>query len=80
MGAGGKHAEGKPSERERQLLRYLVDGLTNKEIAGRLLVSETSVKTRLQRLFQKSGVRSRAQLVRAALERRQDLLESALIC
>lgn len=62
------------SERERKVLRYLLEGLTNKEIAIRLLVSETSVKTILQRLFLKSGVRTRSQLVRVALEQYPDLL------
>jgi DNA-binding NarL/FixJ family response regulator len=74
VGADERPAEGKLSERDRQLLRYLLDGLTNKEIAARLLVSETSVKTLLQRLFQKTGVHTRGQLVRVALEQHQDLL------
>ena len=56
------------SNRERSVLRGVLEGLANKEIAGELDVSEASVKAALQRLFQKTGVRTRGQLVRAALE------------
>jgi two-component system, NarL family, nitrate/nitrite response regulator NarL len=57
-----------PTERERQVLSHVVEGLTNKEIADRLGVSESSVKASLQQLFSKTGVRTRSQLVRIALE------------
>jgi two-component system nitrate/nitrite response regulator NarL len=60
------------SDRERKLLRCLLEGLTNKEIAERLPISETAVKAALQQLFQKTGVRSRSQLVRVALEQYHD--------
>jgi two-component system, NarL family, nitrate/nitrite response regulator NarL len=62
------------SERERDILRGIVDGLGNKEIADRLNVSETSVKAGVQRLFEKAGVRSRGGLVRAALEKYREAL------
>jgi putative ABC transport system permease protein len=39
-----------------------------KEIGVRLAVSESSVKAALQQLFQKTGVRTRSQLVRVVLE------------
>jgi DNA-binding NarL/FixJ family response regulator len=54
--------------RERQVLQALYEGLTNKEIAGQLGVSESAVKATLQQLFQKTRVRTRSQLVRIALE------------
>jgi len=57
------------TEREREVLRGVFEGLTNKEIAARLGVSESSVKASLQNLFQKTAVRTRSQLVRIALER-----------
>jgi DNA-binding NarL/FixJ family response regulator len=57
------------SQRERQVLQSVFEGLANKEIAARLEISESSVKAALQQLFQKTGVRTRAQLVRVALER-----------
>jgi DNA-binding NarL/FixJ family response regulator len=54
--------------RERQVLQALLEGLTNKEIAAQLGVSESGVKATLQQLFQKTRVRTRSQLVRIALE------------
>ena len=57
------------TEREREVLRGVFDGLANKEIATRLQVSESSIKSVLQQLFHKTGVRTRSQLVRIALER-----------
>jgi two-component system, NarL family, nitrate/nitrite response regulator NarL len=56
------------NERERKVLRYVLEGLSNKEIAWRTAISESYVKATLQRLFQKTGVRTRGQLVRVALE------------
>lgn len=56
------------SDRERQILRYLMEGLANKEIAAQLNLSESAVKAALQVLFNKTGVRTRSQLVRVALE------------
>jgi two-component system nitrate/nitrite response regulator NarL len=64
----------KLTERERQVLSFVFDGLTNKEIADRLQVSESSVKGTLQQLFQKTGARTRGQLVRIALEQFKDQL------
>jgi two-component system sensor kinase FixL len=54
--------------RELDVIRLLVQGLANKEIAARLEVSESTVKNTLQQLFAKANVRTRAQLVRVALE------------
>jgi len=55
--------------RQRLVLRGILDGLTNKEIAAQLEASETSVKASIQELFTKAGVRTRGQLVRITLER-----------
>jgi len=55
--------------RERQVLRAVFAGQSNKEIAFALGVSEPLVKAVLQQLFSKTGVRTRSQLVRIALER-----------
>jgi PAS domain S-box-containing protein len=60
--------------REIEVLRFLVQGLANKEIAARLELSESAVKNTLQQLFAKTGVRTRSQLVRVALEEFRDLL------
>lgn len=56
------------SERERMVLRLITEGLGNKEIAVHLATSESNVKAILQRLFEKTGVRSRSQLVRYVFE------------
>lgn len=60
--------------RESNVLRLLVQGLANKEIAGRMEISESAVKNTLQQLFTKTGVRTRSQLVRVAMERYRKLL------
>jgi PAS domain S-box-containing protein len=62
------------TDRERDVLGSLVQGLANKEIASRMDVSESTVKNTLQQLFAKTNVRTRAQLVRVALEQYRDLL------
>jgi DNA-binding NarL/FixJ family response regulator len=56
------------SERERDVLKGVFAGLSNKEIGAQLEISEASVKSALQQLFIKTGVRTRSQLVRVALE------------
>jgi len=56
------------TERENLVLRGVLEGLSNKEIGGRLGITESSVKAVLQKLFEKTGVRSRSQLVRYAIE------------
>ena len=56
------------TEREDQVLRGKFEGLTNKEIAEKMGVLENSVKVTLRQLFDKTGVRTRSELVRIALE------------
>ncbi len=56
------------SDRERDVLKGVFAGSSNKEIATQLNISEASVKSALQQLFVKTGVRTRSQLVRIALE------------
>jgi DNA-binding NarL/FixJ family response regulator len=65
----GRDAQRPLTPRERQVLCGVFSGCTNKEIAHKLGVSESLVKAFVQQLFLKAGVRSRAQLVRAAVER-----------
>lgn len=60
------------TDRERLILRYLMEGLANKEMSARLGISESAVKAALQVLFNKTGVRTRSQLVRVALEHFRD--------
>lgn len=72
-GASGRTEEHRTSqpltERERAVLKGVFEGHTNKEIAAGLEISEGSVKAVMQQLFDKTGVRTRSQLVRIALER-----------
>ncbi|WP_263368797.1 response regulator [Edaphobacter bradus] len=56
------------NDRQREVLQGVFEGLSNKEIAAKLDISEPYVKAILQQLFNKTGVRSRSQLVRVALE------------
>jgi DNA-binding NarL/FixJ family response regulator len=71
-GASGKSEEQRTAQpfttRERAVLKGVFEGFTNKEIAGQLQISEGSVKAVMQQLFDKTGVRTRSQLVRIALE------------
>jgi len=62
------------NSRELEVLRLVVQGLANKEIADQMSISESGVKNTLQQLFSKTEVRTRSQLVRVALERYRDLL------
>lgn len=64
----------KLTERDRSVLRHVLQGLTNKDIAARLSISESAVKASLRLLFDKLGTRTRAQLVRQALEQYRDEL------
>jgi len=60
------------TDRERQVLCFLFDGLATKEIAARIGVSELSVQSVFQQLFSKTGVQTRSQLVRIVLEKYSD--------
>ena len=60
------------TQREQEVLSFVFEGLANKEIATRIGVSESSVKSTLQQLFSKTGVRTRSQLVRIVLEHYRD--------
>jgi DNA-binding NarL/FixJ family response regulator len=60
------------SDRELDVLRGLANGLTNREIAGRLVISQNTVKTHVQKLLKKLDASNRAEAVAQAA--RQGLL------
>lgn len=54
------------TERELEVLELVAEGLSNKEIAGRLFVSVNTVKTHLSRLYSKMDVNRRTEAVEKA--------------
>jgi DNA-binding NarL/FixJ family response regulator len=56
------------TEREREITRLVAEGLTNSEIAGRLVISPLTAKTHVSNVLRKLGCRDRAALVALAYE------------
>lgn len=56
-------AAGPLSAREHEVLKLVADGLSNRDIAATLFISEETVKTHLRRIFEKLGVSSRTQAI-----------------
>jgi DNA-binding NarL/FixJ family response regulator len=56
------------TEREREVLMLVTAGLSNDEIAARLVISPTTAKTHVSRILTKLGARDRAQLIVMAYE------------
>jgi DNA-binding NarL/FixJ family response regulator len=56
------------TESEQQVLQGVLDGLTNRMIAERMGLPAATVKAALRRLYRRSGVQGRGQLMRAALQ------------
>jgi two-component system nitrate/nitrite response regulator NarL len=57
------------SHREQQVITLVYDGLSNKEIANKLGVTEGTIKGHLHSIFEKLGVRSRIELIIALVDR-----------
>jgi DNA-binding NarL/FixJ family response regulator len=66
--SGSTEAVATLTEREREILCLLASGLSNAELARRLFLSETTVKTHVSSVFRKLGVRDRVQAVIAAYD------------
>ena len=62
------------SQREQDVVRCVAEGLSNREIAGRLKLTEHTVKNYLFRIFDKLGVSSRVEVVLYAFRFRKDLV------
>lgn len=62
------------TERERAVLRGLLQGYSNKQIARQLGSSESAIKASFQQLFNKLDVRSRSQLVMVVIQQYGDLI------
>ena len=67
----GEHAPAEPAftDREREVTRLLARGLTNREIGGRIFVSESTAKFHVRNVMRKLGVHSRAEVAYAAGKR-----------
>ncbi|CAM4328132.1 MAG: response regulator transcription factor [Paenibacillus macerans] len=66
-----KDAAGEPplTAREREILGWVAKGMTNREIAGELQISDQTVKNHLKNILHKLHLENRVQLTRYALER-----------
>jgi len=58
------------TEREREVMRLMVDGYNNNEIASRLVISLGTVKFHISNIFQKLGVDSRVEAVKLDFDRK----------
>jgi DNA-binding NarL/FixJ family response regulator len=68
--AGGAPVLAVLSDREREVLALVASGLSNEEIAGKLVISPLTARTHVSRILTKTGARDRAQLVVLAYESR----------
>ena len=69
--AAGKGAdgEGMPTERQQDVLKLVAEGLSSKELAGRLFISQTTLKREFRNIFNLLGVNDRAHAVAEAYRR-----------
>jgi DNA-binding NarL/FixJ family response regulator len=82
--AGRDHANGRRGEynltqREHDILAHLAEGRANREIAGRLYLSEKTVKAHLAAIFRKLGVTNRTQAAMMAVQMGVGPIPGALV-
>ena len=65
----GMEGEGKPTERQQEVLKLVADGLSSKELASRLYISQTTLKREFRNIFNLLGVNDRAHAVAEAYRR-----------
>jgi DNA-binding NarL/FixJ family response regulator len=73
-----KKSENELSEREKEVLICLVEGLSNKEIAKKLFISDKTVKIHVSKIFKKLEVKSRSQVVIYAVQNQLVPLPSSM--
>ncbi|HEY5902573.1 MAG TPA: response regulator transcription factor [Anaerolineales bacterium] len=56
------------TDREREMLRFIARGLSNREIAGKLFISENTVKYHIKNVLQKFGLKNRAEAAAYAIQ------------
>jgi DNA-binding NarL/FixJ family response regulator len=67
-GSNGRRGEYSLTQREHDILALLAEGRSNREIAGRLYLSEKTVKAHLAAIFRKLGVTNRTQAAMVAVQ------------
>jgi len=65
----GAEAEGMPTERQQDVLKLVANGLSSKELASRLFISQTTLKREFRNIFNLLGVNDRAHAVAEAYRR-----------
>jgi PAS domain S-box-containing protein len=79
LGAGPRASASDPlSERESEVLALVAQGLSNREVADKLYVSENTVKFHLQNVFQRLAVSNRTEASRWFLRRQETVDEPSL--
>lgn len=61
--------------REIEIMKLLLEGISNREIAGRLFISENTLKTHLKHIYQKAGVTRKRELLSMALRKEKSPLK-----
>ena len=66
------------TDREKEVIKVIADGLTNREIARELLISESTVENHIHNIYEKLEITNRAQAVARAYQTKIVLVNDAL--